>query len=78
METKLQSLTPHKFEKFVVGAPDYEALPKVGNPQLGFAYMVEVYVDNCMSFAIPVSQEQLQHVANAIMHGIHDVFPQTK
>ena len=28
-----------------------------------------------MSLVIPVSQEQLRHVANAIMHGIHDVFP---
>ena len=59
VETKLQSLTPHKFEKFVVGAPDYKALPKVGDPQLGFAYMVEVYVDDFMSLAIPVSQEKL-------------------
>jgi hypothetical protein len=37
--------------------------------------MVEVYVDNFMSLAIPVSREQLRHVANAIMHGIHDIFP---
>ena len=27
---------PHKFEKFVVVAPDYEALPEVGDLQLGF------------------------------------------
>jgi hypothetical protein len=25
--------------------------------------------------AIATSQEQLEHVANAVMHGIHDVFP---
>jgi hypothetical protein len=74
-EMKLNSLAPHKLEKFVVGAPDYETLPEVGDPQLGFAYMVEVYVDNFMSLVIPVSWEQLRHVANAIMHGIHDVFP---
>ncbi len=74
-ETKLNSLAPHKFEKFVVGAPDYETLPEVGDHQLGFAYMLEVYVDNFMSLVIPVSWEQLRHVANAIMHGIHDVFP---
>jgi hypothetical protein len=37
--------------------------------------MVEVYVDDFMSLVIPVSREQLHHVANAIMHGIHDVFP---
>jgi hypothetical protein len=37
--------------------------------------MVEVYVDDFMSLVIPVSQEQLRHVAAAIMTGIHDVFP---
>ncbi len=74
-ETKLNSLDPHKFEKFVVGTPEYANLPEVGDPQLGFVYMVEVYVDDFMSLVIPVSQEQLRHVANAIMHGIHDVFP---
>ena len=38
-------------------------------------YMVEVYVDNFMSLVIPVSREQLQHVAMAKMNGIHDSFP---
>ena len=28
-----------------------------------------------MSIVIPMSQEQLEHVATAIMTGIHDVFP---
>ncbi len=41
----------------------------------GFWYMVEVYVDNFMSIVISVSQEQLRHVTNAIMHGMHDLFP---
>ncbi len=50
-------------------------MPEVSDPQLGFAYMVEVHVDNFMSLVIPVSWEQLRHVANAIMHSIHDVFP---
>ena len=36
--------------------------------------MVEVYVDDFMSLVIPVSREQLCHIANAIMHGIHNVF----
>jgi hypothetical protein len=37
--------------------------------------MVEVYVDGFMSLVIPVSQEQLGHVATTVMTGIHDVFP---
>ena len=32
-------------------------------------------MDDFMSLVIPVSREQLRHVANAIMLGIHDVFP---
>jgi hypothetical protein len=36
---------------------------------------VEVYVDDYIALAIPTSQHQLKHVANAVMHGVHDVFP---
>ncbi len=67
--------TRHKFEHYVVGAPAYTDLPESGDDTHGFGYMVEVYVDNFMSLVIPVSREQLRHIANAIMHGIHDVFP---
>ena len=37
--------------------------------------MLEVYVDDFMSLIIPVSWEQIRHVAMAVMTGIHDVFP---
>ncbi len=40
-----------------------------------FRYALEVYVDDFISIVIPASQEQLCHVANAIMEGIHDIFP---
>ena len=33
------------------------------------------YVDDFMSLVIPVSRDQLRHVATAVMTGIHDVFP---
>ena len=39
------------------------------------SYLVKVYVDDYISLAIPTSQEQLIHVATAIMMGVHDVFP---
>jgi hypothetical protein len=42
---------------------------------MGFHYALQVYVDNFMSIVIPTSREQLEHVATAIMTGIHDVFP---
>jgi hypothetical protein len=34
-----------------------------------------VYVDDFISLVMPTSQEQLRHVANAVMAGVHDVFP---
>ncbi len=34
-----------------------------------------MYVDDFMSILIPTSREQLEHVATAIMTGIHYVFP---
>ena len=37
--------------------------------------MVEVYVDDFMSMVIPVTRQQLDHTATAVMTGIHDVFP---
>ena len=38
-------------------------------------YVIEAYVDDYISIATPASQEQLVHVATAVMSGIHDVFP---
>jgi hypothetical protein len=49
------SLTPHKFEKYIVGGVDYNTLPDTSTPLKGFLYMVEVFVDDFMSLVIPVS-----------------------
>ena len=38
-------------------------------------YLLEVFVDDYILLAIPTSQEQMLHVANTVMHGIHNVFP---
>ena len=40
--------------------------------------MLEVYVDDYIVLAVPTSKEQLDHVANAILKGIHEVFPENK
>lgn len=37
--------------------------------------MIEVYIDDYISLAIPRSKEDLKHVTNALLRGIHDVFP---
>jgi hypothetical protein len=65
----------HKFEHYATGLKDYEVLPPAtrGKPKLW--YMLEVYVDDFISLVIPTSQEHLRHVANAILEGIHNVFP---
>jgi hypothetical protein len=70
----INSLHDHKFVKYTVGNKEYEALPARATKNMGFLYMVEVYVDDFMSLVIPISQDQLRHVAMAIMMGIHDVF----
>ena len=75
IETPVSSLPTHKFINHVMTSERVNELPKTGEEQSGFAYMVEVYVDDFMSIVIPVTQDQLEHVATAIMTGIHDVFP---
>ena len=40
--------------------------------------MLEVYMDDYIVLAIPKIQDQLHHVANTIMIGIHDIFPPNK
>ena len=40
--------------------------------------MLELYMDNCIVLDIPKIQDQLDHVSNTIMTGIHDFFPPYK
>ena len=37
--------------------------------------MNKVYMDEYVAMAIPTSQEQLRHIANAVMTSVYDVFP---
>ena len=73
-DTPVGSLPHHKFAKHVTGAKEFNELPSTLENR-DFFYALEVYVDNFMSIVIPTSREQLEHVATAIMTGIHDVFP---
>jgi hypothetical protein len=75
IKTKIGTRPCHKFERYATGLKDYEALPMAtrGKPKL--RYMLEVYVDDFISLVIPTLQEHLRHVANAILEGIHNVFP---
>ena len=74
VETEIGTLPAHKFLKYSASGKDFESLPKQSDDE-GLKYLVECYVDDYISIAIPTSQQQLEHVANAVMTGIHDVFP---
>jgi hypothetical protein len=74
-EARIGALDDHKFSKFARGSKAFEDLPeKAGNSQV-LRYCYEVYVDDFIPLAIAASKDQLEHVARALLHGIHDVFP---
>jgi hypothetical protein len=75
--TKLGSLPTHKFPHYTQGGKEATLLPveDTARPGRGLRYSIEVYVDDFMSIVIPSSKAQLDHVATAIMRGIHDIFP---
>jgi hypothetical protein len=75
VEKPVGMLPAHKFKRYTTGDVEYMRLPETDKDKRGFMYMVEVYVDDFMSLIIPVLQDQLRHVATAVMTGIHDVFP---
>ena len=39
-------------------------------------YLLEVYIDDFIAAARAKSPEELQHISRAILHAIHDVFPE--
>ncbi len=75
--TKIGSLPTHKFTHYTMGDSEVAQLPQFTPRHQGspLRYSLEVYVDDFMSIIIPTSREQLEHVASAVMLGIHDVFP---
>ena len=75
-ETHLGALPTHKFEHFTQVSDDYHALPTILSGEGDdFLYNMEVFVDDFMGLAVAESQEQLDHIARAALHGLHDVFP---
>ncbi len=74
--TGLGSLPTHKCTHYTMGDANASKLPdKTTTRGQSLRYSIKVYVDDFMSIVIPTSKAQLDHVANAIMLGIHDVFP---
>ena len=73
-ETPVGSLAQHKFVKLTEVNSEFAELPKKDTLNEPFNYMLEIYMYYYIALAIPKSQDQLNHVANAIMTGIHYVF----
>jgi hypothetical protein len=75
IETKLGSLPHHKFNEWAGAswAPLNDAAIHEG-----LQYVVEVYVNNFIAAIIPTTREQVDHIAQSILHGIHNVFPASR
>ena len=71
------SLPNHKFLPHTQSMPEYLALPdEPVDPNHPLMFMMEVYVDDYISLAVARCKADLDHLANATMHGIHSVFPE--
>ena len=74
MQLPIGSLQPHKFLPLTELVNDINDLPQY-HADNDWRFMLEVYMDDYIGLAIPTSRAQLQHYANSIMYGIHDIFP---
>jgi hypothetical protein len=72
-ELPVGDLQSHPLTSHTIGSPTYNVLPEDDTD--GFHYLIEVYVDDFIGLAIPTSRKHLDHIASAVMYGIHDVFP---
>jgi hypothetical protein len=59
----------------VTGNQTYTELPEISDVGNVFHYLLEVYIDDFVSFFIPTSCVQLWHVSTTTMTGMHNVFP---
>jgi len=76
-EAPVGSLDNHKFISHSLQGEDYNSFQ--ANTRFDkLSYLIDVYMDDYISMVIPRTQEDLRHVANAVMTGIHDVFPADK
>ena len=73
MNTPIGSLPQHKFQHLTETNQAFQDLPERA-PKAPLSTVLEVYVNDYIVIATPASQEQLQHVATAVMSGVHDVF----
>ena len=77
VDTPVGSLPLHKFTGRTTSGKHFAQLPKTdpSGSDNGFAFMLEVYVGDYIALAVPTSRAKLEHCSDAILRGIHDVFP---
>lgn len=73
METPVGLLPNNKCISHAMCRDEFRELLMTCNTT-NFSSVIEAYVDDFFELTIPGLQEQLQHTANPIMNGIHDVF----
>ena len=73
-ELPMHTLPDHQFLHLTSTNPTFSTLP-LTSPSTDLRYMLEVYVDDFIGLAIAPSQQHLNHLATAMMSGIHSVFP---
>ena len=78
IKTSVGSLAEHKFVELTEVNSEIAELKNKYTSKEPLNYILEVYMDDYILLAIPKIQDQLHHVANAIITGIHDVFPPDK
>ncbi len=77
-KTALGSLREHKFDKYVLGDMTLDVLSNDAEVQQEMRSLNEVYVDDYMALVIPTTKKEVIHagLGRAVMHRIHDVFPE--
>jgi len=73
IETEVGALPTHKFSHWA-GA-DKAPVVSPTEPGRQLRYLVEVYMDDFIACIIPTTKQQVEHVAQGILHRIHNVFP---
>ena len=73
LQHPLNSLPDHKFLPRTQQHDDINTLPL--DSTTPFKFVLEVYMDDFIGLVIPTSLNQLRHYSNAVMFGIHDIFP---
>jgi hypothetical protein len=73
VEQPVGILRGHKFAVHVAQGEEFESMPETSNDG-SLRYLLEVFVDDYISLAIPTLQEHMVYIGNTVMRGIHDFF----